>query len=190
MNELTTIADALRCGVNDWPAIWGDPLLTGTIFSVAYGLTALLIFLAARNATARERLYWRLCGGLFVFQLFNTHLDLHALIWTTGRCLAHAQGRYEHRREVQALVLIGFALLLLIAIVLVLMMFLRSIARNILLTLGVMTALGFTLVKGVNYHGLNEFYSRQLGLFYIADLIEFSGIVMAFGAAIASRKTA
>ena len=60
--------------------IWGDPLLSGTIFIVSYGVTALLIFKAAREAAARERHYWRLCGSLFLFQVVNTNLDLHALL--------------------------------------------------------------------------------------------------------------
>ena len=100
MSEMKVIADAFLCGIDAWMGIWGDPLLSGTVFMVSYGATALLILKAARAADAKERFYWRFCGYLFLFQFANTNLDLHALIWTTGRCLPHAQGRYDSRKEI------------------------------------------------------------------------------------------
>ena len=92
MNEIATIRDAIACGIDDWMGIWGDPLLSGALFMISYGVTSWLIFRAASQSSGRERRYWQLCGCLFAFQLLNTNLDLHALVWTTGRCLAHAQG--------------------------------------------------------------------------------------------------
>ena len=174
------IRDAFVCGIDDWWDIWGDPLLSGAIFMISYGVSALLIFRAARCSTGRERGYWRMCGFLFIFQFFNTNLDLHALIWTTGRCLAHTQGWYENRREVQLFFLIGLALFAALILLTVMIVFLRNITRNILLTLGVCIALGFTLVKGINYHGVEEFYGGLLGPFRVADYIEYSGIIIAF----------
>lgn len=184
MDEFIVIKDAFLCGIDSWMGIWGDPLLSGTIFMVSYGVTALLIFRAAREAEARERRYWRFCGFLFSFQFLNTNLDLHALVWTTGRCLAHAQGWYETRREIQVFILIGLSVLVALILLIVLFVFFRNIFRNILLTLGVVIALGFTLVKGINYHGFEQFYNRQLGPFRIADFIEYSGISFAFFAAL------
>ena len=184
MDEFLAVRDAFLCGIDDWMDIWGDPLLSGTIFMVSYGVTALLIFRAARDAEAKERRYWRFCGFLFLFQFFNTNLDLHALVWTTGRCLAHAQGWYETRREVQVIVLTGLALFVAMILLAVLFVFFRNIFRNMLLTLGVTIALGFTVVKGINYHGLEQFYGHQIGPFRVADFIEYSGISLAFFAAL------
>ena len=184
MSDLVVIKDAFVCGFDDWMGIWGDPLLSGTIFMLSYGITALLIFKAAREATARERHYWRLCGFLFLFQVVNTNLDLHALIWTTGRCLSHAQGWHDHRREVQIAVLIGLALIVALILLVVLIAFFRNIFRNILLTLGVAIAIGFTMVKGISYHDLANVYGRPLGPFQVADVIEYSGIMLALLAAL------
>jgi len=184
MDEVMVIGDAFLCGIDDWMGIWGDPLLSGTIFMMSYGVTALLIFRAARDAEMRERWYWNFCGFLFLFQLLNTNLDLHALVWATGRCLAHAQGWYENRREFQVLFLIGLALLVALILLIVLIVFFRNIFRNILLTLGVVTALGFTIVKGINYHGFEQFYGSEVGPFRVADFIEYSGIALAFLAAL------
>ena len=184
MNEVTVIRDAFLCGFDRWMEIWGDPLLSGTIFMTSYGVTALLILYAAREATSRERWYWRICGALFLFQLLNTNLDLHALIETTGRCLANAQGWYENRREIQFLFVMGVAFLIALILIVVLVVFFRSILENILLTLGVSIALGFTIIKGINYHDLEQYYGIRVGPFHIADFIEFSGIVLANFAAL------
>ena len=184
------IRDAFVCGIDDWREIWGDPLLSGAIFMISYGVAALLILRAARDVTGRERRYWRICGFLFIFQFLNTNLDLHALVWTTGRCLAHAQGWYENRREIQLFFLIGLVLLVALILLTVMIVFIRNIAGNLLLTAGVAIALGFTLVKGINYHGVEQFYGKQLGPFRVADYIEYSGIVIAFLAALTRlRKT-
>jgi hypothetical protein len=180
LDELKVIGDAILCGIDDWWEIWGDPLLSGTIFMVSYGVTALLIFRVSIGFEARERLYWRLCGGLFLFQLANTNLDLHALVWTTGRCMAHAQGWYENRREAQVLFLVSLAIVVGLILLTVVVVFSRNIFRNLLLTLGVSIALGFTTVKGINYHGFEQYYGAEVGPFRVADFIEYSGIVLAF----------
>ncbi len=182
--EIVIIWNAFLCGIDDWMDIWGDPLLSGSIFMVSYGVTAWLILRAALGNTGRERLYWRICGFLFFFQLVNTNMDLHALVWTTGRCLAHAQGWHENRREIQIFFLIALALLVTIAVLIILIVFLRNILRNALLTLGVVVALGFTMIKGISYHGIEQYYGISAGPFRVADFIEYSGIVLAFFAAL------
>ena len=190
MIEVEVIKSALVCGFDGWMEIWGDPIFTGTLFMLSYGLTGWMIFRAASDMTdKRERYYWRLCGALFIFQLANTNLDLHALIWTTGRCLAHAQGWYDDRRDIQLWVLIGLAILIAIILLIVLKLFYRNILRNLLLTLGVSVALGFTIVKGINFHALQQIYGIQLGQLRIAEFIEYSGIVIAFvGASMRLRQ--
>jgi hypothetical protein len=180
LDGLKVIGDAILCGIDDWWDIWGDPLLSGTIFMVSYGVTALLIFRVSSGFAARERLYWRLCGGLFLLQFVNTNLDLHALVWTIGRCMAHAQEWYEYRNEVQVLFLVGIAIVIALILLTVLIVFSQYIFGNFLLTLGVTIALGLTISKGASFHGLEQYYRRELGPFQVADLIEYSGIVLAF----------
>jgi len=184
MGDAGIVWDAFLCGVDKWTDHWGDPLLSGSIFMLSYGVAALMIFRAAREVTSRERGYWRLCGVLFVFQAVNTHLDLHALPGTFGRCLAHAQGWYQDRLEVQIAFLAAVAAIMALILLIVLITFFRDIFSYFLLTLGVATALGFTVVKGISYHGFEQYYGGHLGPFRTADFIEYSGIVLAFLAAL------
>ncbi len=187
MGELGTILDAAVCGIGHWTELWGDPLVSGTVFLVAYLSAALLILSGARENTGRERTLWRICGFLFLFQVVNTHLDSHALIFTVGRCLAHAQGWYEDRRLVQTIAVIGLAIVLGLILLVVAIRFFHSILRNLVLVLGVSTALGFTVLKGINLHGLEAYYAGQYGPFRGADLIELSGIAIAALAALIRR---
>jgi hypothetical protein len=179
MDDLGTIAGAVACGVRDWVAIWGDPLISGTTFMAAYLVAAVLILKGARRSAGRERTLWRICGALFLFQTVNTHLDAHALIFTVGRCLAHAQGWYENRRAVQVIAVIVLAAVLGLILLFTAIRFFRSILRSLLLVLGVSIALGFTVLKGINFHGLEALYSGQYGPFRGADLVELSGIAIA-----------
>lgn len=184
MGDAGIVWDAFLCGVDRWTNLWGDPLLRGSIFMLSYGVAALMIFRAAREVTSRERGYWRLCGVLFVFQVVNQHLDLHALPGTFGRCLALAQGWYQHRLEVQSAFLAAVAAIMALILLIVLITFFRDIFSYFLLTLGVATALGFTVVKGIGHDGFEQYYGGHLGPFRTADFIEYSGIVLAFLAAL------
>lgn len=176
------------CGISDWNKIWGDPIVSGSVFMVSYGGTAFLVLRVARRLAGRERVLWSICGALFLFQVANTHLDLHAFVFTFGRCLAHAQGWYQDRREVQFLVLAAAAALALAMLLVLVLVFRKHISGNALLIAGVGTALGMTLTKGINYHNLERYYGGDFGFFRGADLIEYAGIVLALSAALLRRR--
>ena len=86
--------------------------------------------------------------------------------------------------------MIGLAIFLLVILLVIILIFLRNIVQNLLLTLGVSIAVGFTLIKGISYHGLQQLYGKQVGFIHFADIIEYSGIVLAFIAAIARLRHA
>ena len=184
MDQLAINFDALSCGVRRWNQIWGDPFLSGTIFMVSYGMAAVLIFRVAQQSPGKERWLWRLCGFLFLFQVLNTHLDLHAFPGAVGRCLAQAQGWYEHRGSVKLAFLIGLAVCAILISLVILIAFYCNIAGNLLLVCGVAIVLGFTLIKGIGYKEAEQLYGVQIGPFRIADFIEFSGIMIAMAAAL------
>lgn len=184
MEQVDTIMGAVACGVQHWTQFWGDPWVSGTIFMVAYFMAALLILREVGRAECRERTLWRICGALFLFQVVNTHLDAHALIYTVGRCLAHAQGWYEDRRQVQVFAVLSLAWVVLLILGVTAIWFFRAILGNLLLVMGVSVALGFTVVKGINLHGFEVYYGGTYGPFRGADLIELSGIALALLAAL------
>jgi len=175
MDQLAVYIEVLRCGIAGWMETWGDPFLTGVIFMVSYALAAGLILRIAFQTTGRECLLWQFYGVLFSFHVPNTHLDLHAFSGTFERCLAHAQGWYESRRQVQMIFLIAVALCALLVLLLTLFVFHKNIAGNLLLATGVAVALGITAIKGINHHDAEQFYGSAFGAFRGVDLIELSG---------------
>ncbi|MEM9584110.1 MAG: hypothetical protein AAGA08_13445 [Pseudomonadota bacterium] len=187
MDQFAVIWSAAQCGFDGWNEIWGDPWLSGTLLVLGYGITGFLLLKTATRLNGRERVLWTLGGAIMVFQAFNTPLDLHAFVWTFGKCLAKAQGWYEIKRQVQSGVFIG---LLSVAVILILscaVLFRRNIVGNLVLIIGIAISTGFTGVKGISLHGLAEYYSRPLGPFFVADWIELGGICLAFLAVMGRR---
>lgn len=179
MEKAAFSVEIFDCAIARWTRIWGDPLLTGSVAMLLYGLAGLLLLRVARRTDAADRRLWCVCAVLFFFQVLNTHLDLHALPAAVGHCLARAQGWYESRGPVKLLgaVLIGATVIA--ALIVATVAWWRNIRANLLLVAGVAIALGFTLVKGAAVDVAEEIYNRGVGAFRWADLIEYSGVVLA-----------
>lgn len=184
-------AQAFACGVETWSGFWGDPLFSGTVMMVTYAIAALMALRAARGLGGMERGAWVLAAVLMGFQVANTPLDLHGLVWATGRCLSHIQGwhaeRHAYQRELLLLVAAGFCVIALTA----LLVLRRDLLSNGLLILGLGLSLGMTVVKGVNYHHLEALYQSAVGPLRVPDLIELSGIACVLLAAyLKARRSA
>ena len=171
--------EILACAVGRWTRIWGDSMVTGTVSMLLYGGAGLLLLGVSRRTGRTDRWLWRACAFLFFLQVLNTHLDLHAFPAAFGNCLARAQGWYQDRGPVKLLgaLLIGAA----IAVVLIgaTVAWWRSVRANALLVAGVAIALGFTLIKGTGLNFAEAVYNNRVGPFRWADLIEYSGILLA-----------
>lgn len=183
MDQFLEIFRSIPCGYEDWKTVWGDPWFSGSVFMLAYGVAGWLMLKVSRLAGKRESWLWRMCAFLFFFQVFNTHLDLHAFVVSYGRCLSRAQGWYDTRNDVQQLVLIVVFVTAACLILLTVLIFRRSLVENPLLVLGTTIALGMTVVKGINYHHFEKYYGQYFGPFRGADLVELSGILIALAAA-------
>ena len=176
-------AEVLGCALDRWALFWGDPMLPASASMLVYGLGGLLLLRAGQRTDGPDRQLWRVCAALFFLQVANTHVDLHAFPGAYGRCLALAQGWYEHRGPVKMLgaVLVGAAILT--ALIVAAVAWWRSIRANILLVAGVAVALGCTLVRGAGLDGTEPIYDEAVGPFRWADLIEYGGVGLAAFAA-------
>lgn len=183
MFDIETLSESFSCGIAIWFEFAGDPLVSGTVFMLAYFITAVIILICARWNWGRERTLWTVCGLLFLFQVLNVHGDLHGLVYAVGKCTAKAQGWYQDRHRIQTIVLLCAAFIGLLILLFVVIYFFRNILGNLLLVLGVLIALGLTFAKGVNHHDLDAIYGGTYGYFRGTDLIELLGISIAFLAA-------
>lgn len=180
---------AFACGVEAWSEFWGDPLFSGTLMMVTYTSAALLTARRARRLRGMERAVWSVAAVLLVFQIFNTPLDLHGLLWATGRCLSHIQGWHAERYAYQRQLLIVVAIALCIIVLALLLVLRRDLTANGLLVIGLSLSLGMTITKGINYHHLEAFYQRPLGPLRIPDVIELTGIACVLLAASLKFRT-
>lgn len=179
-NELATIGVAAQCGVRDWAGIWGDPPLIAGPLMAGYGLLGWGLVRVARHCTTgRERQLILLCAALVFAQLVNTPLDLHAFVWTFGRCLSHAQGWYEARRAVQMGALMLTALFFALLLSVLLIYFRRHLISHLLIVAGVALSIGCALVVAISLHSLRGLMSGTWGPFRTDDLIEAGGIALA-----------
>lgn len=171
--------EVLGCTLERFSLFWGDPLLTGSVSMLLYGVAGMVLLQVSRRTDGFDRRLWRVCAVLFFLQVLNTHLDLHALPGAYGRCLARAQGWYENRGPVKllgaALIAAAMATVLVVATV----AWWRSIRANTLLVAGVAVALGFTLIRGAGVNVAEAVYNQPVGPFRWADLIEYGGVVLA-----------
>lgn len=186
-------AEILNCGIERWSLLWGDLMVTGMIIMAAYAVVAVLMFWvaqrAAGRAAGRERWFWRLCGLLFFFMVFNTHFDLHALPTSIGYCLSKSQGWHDQRGAFRMTVMAGTAGFVALSLLVLLMIFARNIAGNLLLVLGVAVIAGFTATKAIGHKEAEQlyaerFYLEPIGVFHMADVIELSGIAIVLLAAL------
>ncbi|WP_135502500.1 hypothetical protein [Roseovarius aestuariivivens] len=176
------ILGALPCGFENWSKIWGDPLISGTVFMLFYGIAGLKAIAVAKQLHGRERTLWRVSALILFFQLINTHLDLHAFVVSYGRCLSKAQEWYEIRRQVQYTILVAAVAVMATLLVMALVYFRRSLASNLLLIAGLAICIGITVLKGINYHDLETIYAGKYGPFRGADMIELTGLAVILGA--------
>lgn len=179
---------ALACGFETWSGFWGDPWLSGTLMMATYAMAVLLVWRITRHLVGAERAVWMLATVLLVFQVFNTPLDLHGLVWASGRCLAHIQGWHAERYAFQSNLLVilagaGGSLFLLGCLLLR-----RDLPAGALLLLGLSLSVGMTLVKGINYHRLETLYTRLIGPLWLSDLIELAGVLCIFLAVRLKRR--
>lgn len=169
--------------------IWGDPLLSGTVSMLAYGLAAFLAFRLARRTTQDDRALWLICAWVLLFQVFNTHLDLQAFPGSLGRCMARAQGWYQHRALAQVLAFGIVATLSGLVFLWLMVRYHTALWANILLSFGMAISFGFTLLRGVSLHAFESFYSRKLGTIPLSVIIEMTGVAVVIIAAAIRLKS-
>ena len=180
--------EILRCGVDRWTSIWGDPVWSGGLIMALFGVASLLCGRTAGRTHGRARVFWigaSLCALVLVF---NAHLDLHALPASLGRCAAKAQGWYDQRKSVQAIylaVVAGSALLIISAAIWI---FRRQLMANLLVTAGLVVTIGALAGKGSGFHQIDWLYQFRVGPLKVTDLPEIVGACLVILGAVFALK--
>ncbi len=172
--------------IGSWSPGIGDPTWVGWATVVLYFFVAYLGFRVQRDSLrpprGRERRFWQLfvIGALALG--INKQLDLQTALAELGRLLAHRQGWYESRRQVQYAFLLLLAALGLVAAVGVGLVLKKSPRPTALTALGCVGLILFVLVRATSFHAVDAFLGRRLaGLRWNWILEVGSLLVMAVG---------
>ncbi len=181
--------EILRCGVDRWTSVWGDPLFTGLLIMGLFLVAAALCGWAAARTDGHQRLFWSLAAaGALVFAA-NVHLDLHVIPKSIGHCLARAQGWYDQRDVARAIFISGALAAAAVVIFVAVRILWRQMTANIIVTLGFVVTGGAQASKGFGKKGWDRLYDIPVGPFRLPDLPDIIGAaLLIIGAALALRR--
>ncbi len=186
-----------------WRPRIGDPTFMGWLTVVAYGLTAILCFVAALKRTAaaagaaaaedaearRQRRMWMGVAVLMAFLCVNKQLDLQSLLTNVGRIIANRGGWYEQRRTIQFWFVVAVGLVSVAAFVF-LVWKTRSVFRGrTLLLIGLSMLLLFVVMRAASFHHVGVFLGWRVVGLKLNWLLELGSIALvAVSAAQAARR--
>lgn len=157
-----TGSELQACVMQRWSPQIGDPGLTGWLTVLAYAVCAMLALAVWRRLKGqRGRVFWAVLALLLAALAVNKQLDLQSAVTVTGKCLARAQGWYDHRRVLQALfiaLVAGGALAMLLGLTVSLRGRLR---RNLLAAAGLTLVLSYVVVRAFSFHHFDRLIGAQ-----------------------------
>lgn len=202
----------------DWRPTIGDPTLIGWLTVLAYLLGSWLCLLGFRVEKSGPRrplretipaalrvlrkrwphpplpvqraLVWLALSVLLLLLALNKQFDLQTLFTQVGRALAHSQGWYQHRRVLQAAMILFIATLGIVG-VFGLWWLTRGPLRDFRLPLaGIVFIFAFVLVRASSFHKVDLMLGGSLGGVRFNWVLELSGIAAVCAGAIRRLRRA
>ena len=148
--------------MRDWSLVIGDPSILGWLTVLIYAAAALVTGWVAimapfpERSRRREWLFWTLLALGLVFLTINKQLDLQSFMTAIARCIAMADGWYEHRRVMQAGFILAFGLVGVIFGLYLLWLLRGTMQRSALPLLGAALVISFVLIRAVSFHAIDK----------------------------------
>jgi hypothetical protein len=159
----------------------GDLTLLGWTTAAVYMVGALLCARAgmvtgqAAGHRADKREPWRVLTTLLLFLGINKKLNLQTLLIGLGRAGAWSGGWYQHRREVQAVFVLLFTLVLLAALMASLRRWRWFLKEHPLVLAGVLLLFLFIAVRASNFNHVEQLLHLNLYDDYWGWILEWGG---------------
>ena len=180
-----------------WSFGIGDPYPMGWIIFVGYFIASALCLrkgVSIRPSSggrddAKERIMWfGLCVMMLLLGL-NKQLDLQVLLRAVGRMIAHSQGWFDMRREVQKVFLVVIAVVGTASLAIVFGYLRRQMVRNIFVVVGILLAVSFILIRAASFSHVDVIPAglRAVSPRNMKYILESSGIVCICYAALSNR---
>jgi hypothetical protein len=161
-----------------WSPGIGDPSVVGWLTVALYFLAAWQCWKALRTPrlTVIEKSFWRVLALLLVVLGINKQLDLQTAFTELGRWIAHRQGWYEQRHEVQVVFVAGALLAGLVGAVGLLWLMRRSAAPIRIAIVGCCALVAYVVVRAVSIHHVDRFIHSDVFGIRMNWLLEIGGI--------------
>jgi hypothetical protein len=121
--------------------------------------------------------FWFALCGVLVFLGFNKQLDLQSCFTQVGRDMAKSQGWYEGRRKVQAIFVVGIALLGLLTIAGAYWYIHGAWRRYRLAFLGIIYLVTFVIIRAASFHHMDIFLQNTFAGLAFNHILELGGIL-------------
>lgn len=169
----------IDCVSARWTPQIGDPTATGWLTVLIYGLGTVMTFLAWRRLPKGQgRGFWAVVTLILAFLAVNKQLDLQSAVTMTGKCLARAQGWYDHRRLVQLAFIAGVLLALAVGLLAGLRSLRGQMRRNAVALTGLAVLCAFVAIRALSFHHVDRLIGLRDHGISVNFLLENSGLAL------------
>jgi hypothetical protein len=155
---------------------------------LGYFVAGLLAFRARSAAAGRERSLWLGTGVAMILLGFNKQLDLQSDLTQIVRTVAHTEGWYSWRRDLQGLFLLGMAVGAAV-FALLLWRWLRGASGSArTAAVGLVILLAFIFVRAASFHHIDYWVTVPIAGMRSGWWLELAGIAV-IGAAAATCRS-
>ncbi len=113
-----------------------------------------------------------------LFLAINKQLDLQSLATAAARCLAKFQGWYQNRASFQLGAIISLGLISVVGGLFFMWTLRRNLRHNFLALLGLVTVLGFVMIRAVGFHFVDVLINVRIGPIGLNWILELSGLIL------------
>ena len=179
--------------IGNWSPGMGDPSIGGWLTVLLYVAAAwatfrLLIAWKATGTVPHERWFWRALLTGLIFLGVNKQLDLQSALTEIWRILAHKQGWYADRRQLQEAFIVGMAMMGLTLFFATLHLTWGAPASTRWATLGGVGLVVFVVIRAASFHHVDTFLGYRLSGIRVNWMLEMGALFLIIGSAMRRRQ--
>lgn len=167
--------------VGNWSPGIGDPTIGGWITVLLYvaSATSIWVLLKGHNFAHHEhdRRIWRVLLVCLIVLGLNKQLDLQSALTEIGRIMAHRQGWYENRAQVQQAFIAGTGILGMTLLAVLVPLARGAHSATLCALVGGLALVVFVMMRAASFHHVDQFLGVDLGGLKYNWIVEAGGLI-------------
>jgi len=171
--------------IGSWSPGIGDPTLGGWLTVVLYAWAAWLAFRVLKAErkqsmvlSVNETTIWRLMTVGMIALGINKQLDLQSALTEIGRILAHEQGWYGNRRQVQEAFIVAVFIMGMTALAAMTVLMWKAPAATLWACAGATGLLVFIVIRATSFNRVDEMLGWRLGGLPMNWVLEMGSLLL------------